>query len=115
MGPCYYYGWYARGCQWYVVYRDATNKAIGGEFVAVTVTIGDGETLTVGMKVASTDANWVVMDNAKLYNFEGMADGIENIEAAQQNGTIYTVTGQRVEGMLEKGIYIVNGKKVLVK
>ncbi len=83
--------------------------------MAVTVTIGDGETLTVGMKVASTDANWVVMDNAKLYNFEGMADGIENIEAAQQNGTIYTVTGQRVEGMLEKGIYIVNGKKVLVK
>lgn len=93
--------------------RDATNKALGAEFVTVTVTIGEGETLKVGMSVASTDANWVVMDNAKLYNFEGK--GIENIEAAQHDGAIYTITGKRVEGMLEKGLYIVNGKKVLVK
>jgi hypothetical protein len=49
-----------------------------------------------------------------LYNFEGIAGGIENIEAIENN-VIYTITGKRVEGMLEKGIYIVNGKKVLVK
>ena len=95
--------------------RNATNNAIGGEFVAVTVTIGDGETLTVGMKVASTDANWVVMDNAKLYNFNPpIHPGIENIEAIENNA-IYTITGKRVQGILEKGLYIVNGKKVLVK
>ena len=96
--------------------RNATNNAIGGEFVAVTVTIGDGETLTVGMKVASTDANWVVMDNAKLYNFNPnpVNPGIENIEAIENNA-IYTITGKRVQGILEKGLYIVNGKKVLVK
>jgi hypothetical protein len=52
------------------------------------------------------------MDNAKLYDFVG--NGIENIEAIENN-VIYTITGKRVEGMLEKGIYIVNGKKVLVK
>lgn len=50
--------------------RDDANKAIGAEFVMVTATIAEGETLKVGMKVASTDANWVVMDNAKLYCFE---------------------------------------------
>ena len=50
--------------------RDATNKAIGAEFVTVTTTIADGETLKIGMNIASTDANWVVMDNAKLYNFD---------------------------------------------
>ena len=96
--------------------RNATNNAIGGEFVAVTVTIGDGETLTVGMKVASTDANWVVMDNAKLYNFNPnpVNPGIDNIEAIENNA-IYTITGKRVQGILEKGLYIVNGKKVLVK
>lgn len=93
--------------------RNATNKALGAEFVSVTVTIAEGETLKIGMSVASTDANWVVMDNAKLYDFEGK--GIENIEAAQGNGAIYTITGKRVEGMFEKGLYIVNGKKVLVK
>ena len=92
--------------------RNATNQALGAEFVTVTVTIGEGETLKVGMNVASTDANWVVMDNAKLYNFQGL--GIENIEAIENN-VIYTITGKRVEGMFEKGIYIVNGRKVLVK
>ena len=50
--------------------RDATNKAIGAEFVTVTTTIAEGETLKVGLNIASTDANWVVMDNAKLYNFD---------------------------------------------
>ena len=50
--------------------RDAANKAIGAEFVMVTTTIADGETLKIGMNIASTDANWVVMDNAKLYNFD---------------------------------------------
>jgi hypothetical protein len=92
--------------------RNDVNKGLGAEFVTVTVTIAEGETLKVGLKVASTDANWVVMDNAKLYDFVG--NGIENIEAIENN-VIYTITGKRVEGMLEKGIYIVNGKKVLVK
>ena len=50
--------------------RDAANKAIGAELVMVTTTIADGETLKIGMNIASTDANWVVMDNAKLYNFD---------------------------------------------
>ncbi|MBQ3237459.1 MAG: hypothetical protein IJA98_00100 [Bacteroidaceae bacterium] len=93
--------------------RDETNRAIGAELACVTVTIADGETLKVGMKVASTDANWVVIDNAKLYNFESLT-GIENIEAIENNA-IYTITGKRVQGILEKGLYIVNGKKVLVK
>ena len=95
--------------------RNATNQALGAEFVMVTTTIADGETLKVGMKVASTDANWVVMDNAKLYNFNPpIHPGIENIEAIENNA-IYTITGKRVQGILEKGLYIVNGKKVLVK
>lgn len=96
--------------------RNATNQALGAEFVMVTTTIAEGETLKVGMKVASTDANWVVMDNAKLYNFNPnpVNPGIENIEAIENNA-IYTITGKRVQGILEKGLYIVNGKKVLVK
>ena len=52
--------------------RDATNKALGGELVMVTTTIAEGETLKVGMNIASTDANWVVMDNAKLYCFDNL-------------------------------------------
>ena len=43
--------------------------------------------------------------------------GIDNIEALE-NAVIYTISGKRVQGdvkSLERGIYIVNGKKVLVK
>ena len=50
--------------------RNATNQAIGAELVLVTTTIAEGETLKVGLSVKSTDANWVVIDNAKLYCFD---------------------------------------------
>ncbi|MBR5842899.1 MAG: Ig-like domain-containing protein [Bacteroidaceae bacterium] len=45
------------------------------------------------------------------------AEGIETIEA-EENAVIYTITGKSVQGSLkslERGIYIVNGKKVYVK
>ena len=45
------------------------------------------------------------------------AEGIESIEA-DENVVIYTITGKSVQGnlnSLERGIYIVNGKKVYVK
>lgn len=47
--------------------RDETNRAIGPELIMVTTTIVEGETLKVGISVANTDANWIAMDNAKLY------------------------------------------------
>ena len=40
------------------------------------------------------------------------ATGINGVDAAAQNGTIYNLAGQRVQ-KAQKGIYIVNGKKVL--
>ena len=45
------------------------------------------------------------------------AEGIETIET-EENAVIYTITGKSVQGSLkslERGIYIVNGKKVYVK
>ena len=65
--------------------RDATNKALGGELVMVTTTIADGETLKVGMNIASTDANWVVMDNAKLYCFA--ETGVVKVESVALDQT----------------------------
>ena len=42
--------------------------------------------------------------------------GIENAELdAQGSGLIFDLTGRRVEKIVEKGIYIVNGKKGIVK
>lgn len=57
--------------------------------------------------------------NTKV-NIEGMATGIENINAAAAmgNGKVFTLTGQYVANStkgLMKGIYVVNGKKIVVK
>ena len=44
----------------------------------------------------------------------GDADAVNDIEAAQNENTIYNLAGQRVS-KAQKGLYIVNGKKVMVK
>lgn len=106
--------------------RDATNQAIGAELVMVTASIAEGETLKVGMKVEATDANWVVMDNARLFNFNiastaGPSTGIVNLEKGNATITVYSVDGKSIKTTangvknLEKGLYIVNGKKMYIK
>lgn len=46
---------------------------------------------------------------------EAITDGIDDINAEVENNVIYDLTGRRIEKITESGIYIVNGKKVLVK
>ena len=54
----------------------------------------------------------------KGFSFSDMVDGIKAVETAEteetESNAIYNLAGQRVSKM-QKGIYIVNGKKVLVK
>ena len=53
--------------------------------------------------------------NTYGYRFDGEnTTGIETIETSAQDNVIYDLTGRRVEKAV-KGLYIVNGKKVLVK
>ena len=93
--------------------RNAENQAIGAEFVMVTTTIAAGETLKVGMSVKSTDANWVVIDNAKLYNFSGegynTANGtdIDEVELGEVAGReFFNAAGVAVDAPVQ-GITIV--------
>ena len=47
---------------------------------------------------------------------EGGTTGVEEtIDNSQQSTVIYDLTGRRIEKVVEKGIYIVNGKKVVIK
>ena len=48
---------------------------------------------------------------AFLFDEDG-ATGINAVEKANENGPIYNIAGQRLNKM-QKGINIVNGKKVL--
>ncbi|MBO7558654.1 MAG: Ig-like domain-containing protein [Bacteroidaceae bacterium] len=43
------------------------------------------------------------------------ADAINNITAETANGTIFNIAGQKVQNITKGGLYIVNGKKVVVK
>ncbi len=49
------------------------------------------------------------------FRFEEGTTGIENVEVENAVKAIYDLTGRRVEAITAPGIYIVNGKKVLVK
>ena len=54
--------------------------------------------------------------NFLSFSFDGDATGIEKVEnaAVNANGTMFNLAGQRV-AQPTKGLYIVNGKKVVVK
>ena len=43
------------------------------------------------------------------------ATAIRNIETTEGTNEVYTITGVRVKGELQPGIYIINGKKTVVK
>ena len=55
--------------------------------------------------------------NAASYSFRfgGDTTGVENVVVENEIKAIYDLTGRRVEAITAPGIYVVNGKKVLVK
>ena len=67
-----------------------------------------------------TRFDWVrVYQKLGMKNTDGVVDGIDMVQqVAPENDAIYTLQGVRVNGPVEtlpKGLYIVGGKKVLVK
>lgn len=56
---------------------------------------------------------------ALVFRFRGKGQGTTEIEMPMANGqqpaAIYDLTGRRITEIVEKGIYIVNGKKVVIK
>ena len=57
-----------------------------------------------------------VANNAKGFRFDGVTDGIDGVSMDSNKAqVIYNINGQRVANMSKAGLYIVNGKKVVVK
>ena len=54
------------------------------------------------------------MKSVTAYEFTGVT-GIEKVEIRNEKSEIYDLTGRRIESITAPGIYIVDGKKVLVK
>lgn len=84
------------------------------------VHVAAGETLTLGLRKSQHVASdWCPFDNFQLFYLGTVApDGIESVQGDGTMGkapvAIYNLAGQRVNKAV-KGLYIINGKKVLVK
>ncbi len=88
--------------------------------------IAEGATLYVSSAEAEAayeaDSNWTAFfDKDHIIFDEGTYSGIENITVSNnENGNnaqpiIYNINGVRINEISQPGIYIINGKKVLVK
>ncbi len=85
----------------------------------VTFVVGaDGEA-TVGVHRKGAANDWCFLDNFKLMYFGSNSKleptAIEAVEVAKAVKAIYTISGVRVQSAAKPGLYIVNGKKIVVK
>jgi hypothetical protein len=81
------------------------NEVVGFYPVAADVTVPAGKA-------------YLVIDAKEVKGFlalDDVADAINNIAVETANGTIFNIAGQKVQNITKGGLYIVNGKKVLVK
>lgn len=71
-----------------------------------------------GVTVPAGKAYIVVEGEAPVKGYLALgdeADAINNIAVEAANGAIYNIAGQKMESIKNGGLYIVNGKKVVVK
>lgn len=95
-----------KGAGYYVLGGNKLHKVIEG---------GNGK-VTIGRYKAYIDPSAINVASAPSFSFIGVDDatGIENFEAEKIQGVTYNLQGQRVTGT-QKGVFIINGKKVVVK
>lgn len=91
----------------------------------IFVGIAEGATLYVSSAEAEdayeADSDWTAFfDKDHIIYDAGVYTGVENIFVDNENGNntkpiIYNINGVRINEITQPGIYIINGKKVLVK
>ncbi len=91
----------------------ATNAAYG--LLSVDIEVTDGS-LTIGIKEPTSGTTWLVWDNFTLTYRGSGSSGIVEVRnrVVPADSQIYDLQGRKVAHPT-KGLYIMNGKKVLVK
>ena len=81
--------------------------------LSVTLNVTNG-TLSLGVKEPSEGNTWLVFDNFTLTYNGSDVNGITTIENDKSaNDKIYDISGRLIQGKPQKGIYIMNGKKIV--
>ncbi|MBP3789077.1 MAG: hypothetical protein J6I52_05590, partial [Prevotella sp.] len=84
--------------------------------MATKATVDTDGKLTIKFNVAAdNNISWLAFKNVKFTLDENATVGITNVNNAKNaNDAIYNLNGQKVE-KTKKGLYIINGKKVILK
>lgn len=97
------------------IQRNKMQSNVNYGLLSVTIPVTDGS-LTLGIKEPSKGNTWLVFDNFTLTYKGSSSDGIQEIVNRQSNNSqCYDLQGRRVNGIAKRGIYIINGKKILMK
>ena len=98
-----------------VVYKDPNDLNEVSHKATVAVNATEKGVYTIEIPEGYfVDENGDNIPAVTLTYYVGVASGIQNINAAIANGTVYNLNGVKVN-MATKGIFIVNGKKVAKK
>lgn len=98
----------------------ALNDANAYTPVSISIKIDEGETLRLGIRKQSTiSADWVAYDNFQLFYVENLTD-VKNISVEHTSDDVYDIQGRLVRKNsnltgIPKGVYIINGNKIMVK
>ena len=74
-----------------------------------------GSTLIQGFRGYFWLQNFDPSSMAPVFNINGKATNIEGLQIVDGDGRIYNLNGQHVENPTSKGVYIQNGKKIVMK
>ncbi|MCQ2197076.1 MAG: hypothetical protein MJZ60_06115 [Bacteroidaceae bacterium] len=78
----------------------------------------DGKARVGVARYKGTGNNWAFLDNFSLtyYGAKSAIDtAVESVKIVEASKGIYTISGVRVQSAAKPGLYIVNGKKIVVK
>ena len=98
---------------------DVTSESEGAKYFALT-TLSDGKVgfavVNNGVKIPAGKAYLEVPGKtaAKFFSLDGEATGINSVKTAKADGAYYTLEGVKTTKPV-KGLYIHNGKKIVVK
>ena len=88
----------------------------GWDDTSVEFVVAEEGPVTIGVRgVTTAQYNWMSFSNFRLVQLSATSVGISTVNAAkQQSGVIYNLQGQKMT-KAQKGLYIIGGKKVMVK